>query len=201
MAALITTNTATKKPTAKVKEETEVDLDDDGVASSSSEAETGDGWSQASDAEGYVPSPVKQKARQSRLTLNASGPSTMLKRASTKKRRPTVTLVVCPMTLLAQWKDELVRCDSRLNVHMYYGTARTDLEETIDEGVDVVITRLALSLPQGGRKWLIPPYTAMGLSQANTRIGQMAKTRRQSSRPGAYSQVRSFDHKRRRDLS
>lgn len=142
MAALITTNTADKKrkKAAKAKVKDESDEGEDS-SSSSSEAESGDGWSQADDDEVYVPSPTKQKARQSRLTFNQ--PSTSIKRPSNERRRPTVTLVVCPMTLLAQWKDELVRCDSRLNVHVYYGTARTDLEETIDEGVDVVITRSA----------------------------------------------------------
>ena len=61
------------------------------------------------------------------------------------------TLVVAPMTLLSQWCDELERSSKEkggLRVLMYYGAGRSSgkgLQEEIDAGVDVVVTRYVLS--------------------------------------------------------
>lgn len=50
------------------------------------------------------------------------------------------------MTLISQWCDELTRTSKggRMRVLMYYGNKResaSDLQQEIDEGVDVVVTR------------------------------------------------------------
>jgi len=55
------------------------------------------------------------------------------------------------MTLLSQWCDELERSSKEkggLRVLMYYGAGRSSgkgLQEEIDAGVDVVVTRYVLS--------------------------------------------------------
>ena len=79
-------------------------------------------------------------------------------RLSTSKSKPRLkpgvaraTLVVAPMTLLSQWCDELERSSKEkggLRVLMYYGAGRSSgkgLQEEIDAGVDVVVTRYVLS--------------------------------------------------------
>lgn len=63
-----------------------------------------------------------------------------------KPGTPRATLVVAPMTLIGQWCEELARSSkgNRLRVLMYYGNKResaSDLQQEIDEGVDVVVTR------------------------------------------------------------
>lgn len=55
--------------------------------------------------------------------------------------RPTCTLIVCPMTLLSQWCEELERSSvGGMNVLMYYGSNRTSIQDEIDAGVQVVVT-------------------------------------------------------------
>lgn len=55
---------------------------------------------------------------------------------------PRATLVVAPMTLLSQWCDELERSSKDgMDVLMYYGNKRTNVQEEIDDGVQVVVTR------------------------------------------------------------
>lgn len=55
---------------------------------------------------------------------------------------PRATLVVAPMTLLSQWCDELERSSKDgMSVLMYYGNKRTNVQEEIDDGVQVVVTR------------------------------------------------------------
>lgn len=55
------------------------------------------------------------------------------------------TLVVAPMSLIAQWRDELVRASKKntLSVELFYGSAagRGNVMEAVEDGeVDVVIT-------------------------------------------------------------
>lgn len=78
--------------------------------------------------------PVSTQAR-----LGAAG--TLIKPAKLHLRlgTPHVTLIVAPMTLLDQWKNELERATSA-GVMMYYGTNRADLREEIASGVSVVVT-------------------------------------------------------------
>ncbi|KAK4055576.1 DNA helicase rad5 [Microbotryomycetes sp. JL201] len=58
-----------------------------------------------------------------------------------KAGRPKATLVIAPMTLIGQWCEELQRSSKDgLNVLMYYGSNRTDLQDEIDSGIDVVVT-------------------------------------------------------------
>ena len=55
---------------------------------------------------------------------------------------PRATLVVAPMTLLSQWCDELERSSKNgMSVLMYYGNKRTNVQDEIDDGVQVVVTR------------------------------------------------------------
>ncbi len=65
----------------------------------------------------------------------------VVKRATKASSRPKATLVVAPMTLLAQWVEELERSSKDdIYVLMYYGNQRTDLRAEIEAGVDVVVT-------------------------------------------------------------
>lgn len=82
-------------------------------ASSSDDADASDN-SEAS----YVPSPVKTKNRQRRLDLGGN----LRAAATTDASRPHATLVVVPMSLIAQWRDELERTvadPSELSVLVY----------------------------------------------------------------------------------
>lgn len=61
---------------------------------------------------------------------------------------PRATLVIAPMTLLSQWCDELQRSSKDgMSVLMYYGSNRTNVQDEIDDGVQVVVTRCA-SVPE-----------------------------------------------------
>jgi hypothetical protein len=63
-------------------------------------------------------------------------------------KTPRATLVVAPMTLLSQWCDELERSSKDgMDVLQYYGNKRTNVQEAIDEGTQVVVTRWVLFLP------------------------------------------------------
>ncbi|EGF97934.1 uncharacterized protein MELLADRAFT_84153 [Melampsora larici-populina 98AG31] len=55
---------------------------------------------------------------------------------------PVTTLVICPLTLLNQWQDELERCDPTLNVSIYHSSdGKSKLKDPTDDGsFDVVIT-------------------------------------------------------------
>lgn len=73
--------------------------------------------------------------------------------------KPMATLVVCPLSLMAQyvfrplflhtthfsfsrWKSEFQRSSGgALQIHQFYGSGRGGLEEMIDDGADVIITR------------------------------------------------------------
>ena len=61
-------------------------------------------------------------------------------------RKPSATLLVAPLSLLAQWKAELDRSSKKgtIRSYIYHGTSRTDLEALIesddDEELVVVIT-------------------------------------------------------------
>lgn len=56
--------------------------------------------------------------------------------------RGKATLVVAPMSLLSQWRDELERaCGSELSVMLYYAESKGDLVGRLEGGaVDVVVT-------------------------------------------------------------
>ena len=51
-----------------------------------------------------------------------------------------VTLVVCPISLLAQWKDEIQKF-SNLKVLLYYGENRAKLNKHQIESYHVIVTR------------------------------------------------------------
>ncbi|KAI9610161.1 hypothetical protein H4Q26_007160 [Puccinia striiformis f. sp. tritici PST-130] len=54
-------------------------------------------------------------------------------------RKSHATLVVCPLTLLDQWKDELERCHKALKVFVYHSATKGGLNASTDK-YDVVIT-------------------------------------------------------------
>jgi SNF2 family DNA or RNA helicase len=54
-------------------------------------------------------------------------------------RKSHATLVVCPLTLLDQWKDELERCHKALKVFVYHSATKGTLQGNTDK-YDVVIT-------------------------------------------------------------
>ena len=95
----------------------------------------------------YKPSPVKriplnQTKKQSKLSNTNFGISSSPTKGG---GRANATLVVAPMSLIGQWRDEIERCsNARLTVSLYYGTSRGDLEDELEDGTDVVITRYEL---------------------------------------------------------
>jgi DNA repair protein RAD5 len=134
----IHTNTASSHPDLEVVEEDP----------SSDEAEVIAVFSEDSDDEKvYVPSPVKtSKAKRpvhTQAKLGSEGKVVSRRKGKGKQPSgPTATLVVAPMTLLSQWCDELERSSNgQLSVLMYYGSDRTNIQEEIASGVDVVVTR------------------------------------------------------------
>lgn len=85
----------------------------------------------------YVPSPVKRQTKLSSKQVGRTSPKW------TDSETQGATLVVCPMTLLAQWQSEIERSigAANTNVVLYYGPGRADLEDEIEgQGVSVVIT-------------------------------------------------------------
>ncbi|GAA93614.1 uncharacterized protein L969DRAFT_100362 [Mixia osmundae IAM 14324] len=53
----------------------------------------------------------------------------------------TGTLVVAPVSLVGQWRDEILRSSrDRMRVHVYHGVGRSNIGELLDEGIEVIIT-------------------------------------------------------------
>jgi DNA repair protein RAD5 len=153
LAALILTN----RPGHKIGEYSSDDTDD-------SSAEESDAT--------FVPSPVKlqkrstatqqqTRARQARLNLGSSkrvkdedDPDIIIEDDDVKHlstitlvksaKKAHATLVVAPVTLLGQWRDELLRASGkRLRIVFYYGASRGDvsLEDELEDGADIILTR------------------------------------------------------------
>ncbi|KAF8940613.1 DNA repair protein, RAD5 [Dissophora ornata] len=63
--------------------------------------------------------------------------------SSSQRRTSPTTLIVCPMSLLSQWRDEAVNSsDGSLSVEVYYGGARDWNDETLvqSKAPDILIT-------------------------------------------------------------
>ncbi|KAH9472102.1 hypothetical protein Pst134EA_002728 [Puccinia striiformis f. sp. tritici] len=119
MAALICTARPPHHPLVKPQPESDDDDDDDA------------GY--GSDKKPQIKS-QDQVAPQSDITPFQLG--------SKKKNSPGkshATLVVCPLTLLDQWKDELERCHKALKVFVYHSATKGGLNASTDK-YDVVIT-------------------------------------------------------------
>jgi SNF2 family DNA or RNA helicase len=69
-------------------------------------------------------------------------------RAETGRRRIDPTLLICPMSLVANWQREAERFTPRLKVHVHHGSERLEGSEFEREvkGVHLVITTYALAL-------------------------------------------------------
>jgi DNA repair protein RAD5 len=136
----------------------------------SSDDDTDQDSAERSDAS-FVPSPVKRlkkmtsqhaKQRQARLNLGGSkrdkpedwevqeyisdGDVKFSLKTSLigRAQKSRATLVVAPVTLLGQWQEELWKASGKkLRVVFYYGASRDNvsLEEELEDGVDVVLTR------------------------------------------------------------
>ncbi|KAM0788905.1 hypothetical protein ACM66B_002987 [Microbotryomycetes sp. NB124-2] len=88
---------------------------------------------------------VSRRKRATAMQSKLKGSDGKLAQHSSDRRyksgRPKATLVIAPMTLIGQWCEELQRSSKEgLNVLMYYGSNRTDLQDEIDSGIDVVVT-------------------------------------------------------------
>ena len=96
-----------------------------------------------SDHSVYVPSAAPTLSRATQSRLKGSGGHLTNVKSKIKGNTPRATLVVAPMTLLSQWCEELQKSSKDgMNVLMYYGTNRRSVQEEIDSGVQVVVTRL-----------------------------------------------------------
>lgn len=100
----------------------------------------------------YIPSPTrKPKATQRQSRLGDTGALVPKAASALKAGAPRATLVVAPMTLLSQWCDELQRSsDGALTVLMYYGADRASIQDELDSGVDVVVTRYVAGWDDAG---------------------------------------------------
>ena len=69
-------------------------------------------------------------------------------RAEAGRRRLEPTLLICPMSLVANWQREAARFTPRLKVHVHHGAERLTGEEFHDavKGVHLVVTTYALAL-------------------------------------------------------
>ena len=102
----------------------------------------------------YVPSPVKNrvadKVRQSKLSSKAAAIASSSPTQRSKAKG--ATLVVCPMSLLHQWQAEIARsCGDSIDIAVYYGSNKGDIEDEIDSGVSVVITSYGTMATEYGR--------------------------------------------------
>ncbi|KAG9037341.1 DNA helicase rad5 [Tulasnella sp. JGI-2019a] len=87
------------------------------------------------------PTPSTSMKSRKQPTLNFKSAST---KSASRSRQPSATLIVAPLSLLAQWKAELDRSSQRGSMKpvIFHGTARADLEtltDTEDEKEHVVI--------------------------------------------------------------
>ncbi|KAH8119981.1 SNF2 family N-terminal domain-containing protein [Phellopilus nigrolimitatus] len=80
---------------------------------------------------------IQQRAKHKQLKLDAAFRPTMKKQAT---RRSRATLIVAPASLLDQWATELRRSSIKgtVNVSVWHGQGRDDLEAMIDSDVDAI---------------------------------------------------------------
>jgi DNA repair protein RAD5 len=124
MAALIASNTG-EEDSESEPEEIEEDEDDEPVRKRA--------FRQISLAQSFA------------ATRNPSSPDSERQRLKTALRAAVkhhkVTLVIVPMSLLGQWRDELLRAIPGAEVMLYYAETKGDLMARLEGGsVDVVIT-------------------------------------------------------------
>lgn len=70
------------------------------------------------------------------------------------KRTPKTTLIIAPTSLISQWASELRRSSQKgsLNVIVWHGTGRLDLQGEVDAGVDVVVTSYGVLASEYGKQ-------------------------------------------------
>lgn len=89
-------------------------------------------------------SDAEEDVKPSRSQLNKGKLGFGKKKTSSRHSPPNqATLVVAPMSLVAQWRDELLRASKKktLSVQLYYGTGKGDVMDLVEAGeVDVVVT-------------------------------------------------------------
>lgn len=91
------------------------------------------------------PDMQEKPSNSSRSRLQQPSIAKALQKSSGSKRKakvPTTTLIVAPTSLLSQWASELKRSsvNGSLEVLVWHGTGRVDLEAEVDAGLDVCIT-------------------------------------------------------------
>jgi DNA repair protein RAD5 len=71
-----------------------------------------------------------------------------------RKHTPRTTLILAPTSLISQWASELRRSSQKgsLNVIVWHGTGRLDLQGEVDTGVDVVVTSYGVLASEYGRQ-------------------------------------------------
>lgn len=93
-----------------------------------------------------------EESRQQQVTIDKSfRPVFKNKR---RKRMPKTTLIVAPTSLISQWASELQRSSQKgsLNVIVWHGAGRLDLQGEVDAGVDVVVTSYGVLSSEYGRQ-------------------------------------------------
>jgi DNA repair protein RAD5 len=95
------------------------------------------------------PGPQQKPSRQQGTLKFANKPLTKKSRSSDTSSPddgPCATLIIAPLSLLAQWKSELDRSSksNTLKTMIYHGSSRNELETLVDtqgpDRVDVVVT-------------------------------------------------------------
>ena len=117
-----------------------------------------------------------EESRQQQVTINKTfRPVFKNKR---RKHTPKTTLIVAPTSLISQWASELQRSSQKgsLNVIVWHGAGRLDLQGEVDAGVDVVVTSYGVLASEYGR-------------QVN---GRGYKSSIHQSKPWVFSKVRKL---------
>jgi DNA repair protein RAD5 len=128
MASLILTNQPSLEEVSDDDEEIDADQQDEGsnTVATSRQMSLANSFAAASSS-GLTPAELLSRRK------------TMLKMASASRGR--VTLVVAPMSLVGQWRDEMERSIPTMRTMLYYAETKGDLVSRLEGGsVDIIVT-------------------------------------------------------------
>ena len=114
-----------------------------------------------------------------------------------RKRTPKTTLIIAPTSLISQWASELQRSSQKgsLNVMVWHGTGRVDLQGEVDAGVDVVITSYGVLASEYGRQVNGKEYKSpihRSKSRMFPKVSKLVGTNAHSCKSNGSASVRLF---------